>query len=398
MARRRELAEAFREVVEGLSEFDESEIKDIKEESHERRAGSIAPQQDQLELVEVGRAAFDWLLGREFKPHGMLDAEAESVTAEDLEAFNGEIQRSVMYALPSQTPMQSWIGENVEASSVPLVEGRRIKSLEAPVRREVLIHGLDGVSLLWPNGWHTSVRYAELAAALRYEDGGVNLIGHDASSVIVEPTLWQDGARVGREICMRVPEHLLVHLGSRPANAIPRPTTSAWQRRFSVPIRPEPRSRLHHTPCHACGKAVRQGSEYCHHCGASGPEKSRKVGHKNLSRLLVALGIQFVVAALIMGFKARLLGPLATVDTLALVARGCLFGLGVAALWGFENSYRALCVYYPFIAIFALFITVSSLVSLGLPLLSILPIAIVDALIAIILHRSQSITDYVVNH
>jgi hypothetical protein len=393
-ARRRELADAFGTVVEGLKELDDSEIKEAQEETHEHWMGSMAPPQDQLELQEVNRAAVDWLQGREFKPRAQLSAEAKAVTAGDLEVFNGEIQRSVMYAMPSDSPFHPWIGENVDASSVPLVDGRRIRSLDAPIRRDVLIHGPDGVSVLWPNGWYTSVRYNQLAAAQRYEDGAVRLIGFDSSSVIFEPTLWFNGARVGREICKRVPEGLLLNLGSRPAKSIPRPTTTAWQRTFSVPIRQGPTPRLHHAPCHACGKAVRQGSLHCHHCGASGPFESIRKGRRYLSGILVALGIQLVVAALIAAFKALLTGPFAIVDGFPLVIRAAFFGLGVFALRGSVNSYRSLVVYYPFITILALLLSISSLVILDFPLLSIIPIAIVDAIVAITLHRSQSIADF----
>jgi hypothetical protein len=397
-ARRVELAEAFGEVFEGLKEFDDAEIEAAKVQAHERWVGSLAPPQDQLALVEVNRAAVDWIHGREFRPFEALDADAQSVTAAGLAAFSGEIQRSAMFALPSKLPILPWIGEWVSASSAPLVQGRRIRSIQAPVEHELLIHGSDGVSVLWPNGWHISVHYAELAAALHFEDGGVRLIGRDSSSVVVEPTLWHNGARVSREILERVPEDLLLNLGFRPAEAIPKPTTTALQRMFSTRPRRKPMSLPPQAPCHACGKAVRRGSVFCHHCGAAGPYDSTHRGRRQLSGILVVLGIQLVAAALIMVFRGLSPGALAIGDFFAPAVRMGFLTLGALALRGSERSYKALFITYPYIAILALIFTIAYSAPLGLPCLSVPPIAILDALVSISLYRSQDIADFVLNH
>jgi predicted nucleic acid-binding Zn ribbon protein len=394
-ARREELADAFGEVVEGLKEFDGSEIEIAHEEIHERWVGSLALPQAQLGLVEVNRAAVDWLNGLDFKPLGLLDAEAKSVTAGDLVDFSGDVQRSVMFAMPGMLPIRPWIGESVEASSVPLVEGRRIRALDAPVQREVLIHGPDGVSVLWPNGWYTTVRYSGLAAAVCYEDGYVRLMGHDAAMVIVEPTLWRDGENVCREIRESVPEHLLLNHGARSIGTIPRPTANAWQRLRSWVFWRRPMSRLPHTPCHSCGKAVRQGSAFCHHCDAVGPSTSIRKGRRYLSGILMVLGIQLVVAALVMVFNA-LLGGLENEDVFSLVIRIGFFFLGALTFGGSERSYITLgmVLSFPLLGFLALIWTTSSMASLGLSLMFALPIAIMDAL-AIGLYRSQSIIDFV---
>lgn len=55
-------------------------------------------------------------------------------------------------------------------------------------------------------------------------------IGVDAATVTVEPTLWRGGKSVCHQIRERVPAHMVVDQRSRPADAIPRPMTTAWQR------------------------------------------------------------------------------------------------------------------------------------------------------------------------
>lgn len=87
--------------------------------------------------------------------------------------------------------------------------------------------------MIFPNNIHCTVLYSELAAALYYEDGCVYLIGIDDTTVQIEPTLWKNGKNICHQIRERVPANLVVDQLSRPANAIPKPTTSAWQRLYT---------------------------------------------------------------------------------------------------------------------------------------------------------------------
>jgi hypothetical protein len=110
----------------------------------------------------------------------------------------------------------------------------------------------------------------------------------------------------------------------------------------------------------------------------------------------MVLGIQLVVAVLVMAFNA-LLGGLANEDTFTLVIRTGFFFLGALTFGGSERSHLTLTLLlcYPLLGILALIWTTSSMASLGLSLMFALPIAIMDALAAIGLYRSQSIADFV---
>ena len=135
-----------------------------------------------------------------------------------------------MFALPGKAEIRPWTGKKAPVSMGLAVKGREIRCFDSPIQRERLVHGQDGVSVLWPDGSHWTVRYAELAAALHYEDGCVRLIGTDATCVTIEPTLWRDGQNVCRKILEQVPAHLRLAQDPRSADAIPRPKTTAWQR------------------------------------------------------------------------------------------------------------------------------------------------------------------------
>jgi zinc protease len=229
--RRAELVDAFAELFEGLGEIDEAEVERVQKEALDAWTGPLAPPIEEQALAEVQRAAMDRIFGRDYESMEVLAAELESVTASDAAAFGRDVQSGALFALPGAAKLRPLMGVAAPPSTTQAVEGREILSIDAPVERLRLVHGPDGVSLRQPDGSHRTVRYAELGAALSYEDGCLHLIGADASGVVVEPTLWRDGPRVCGEIRERVPVHLLLDQGARPAGAIPKPTTTRWQRR-----------------------------------------------------------------------------------------------------------------------------------------------------------------------
>lgn len=228
--RREELGRSFGEVFEGLTEIGEAEIDDVRNQARENWIGSLAPSPADQVLRDVQRAAMDWILGSEFQSIESLAAEAGSVSAASLAEFVRSLRESTMFAMPGKAKIQPWIGTKAPLSMEPAVSGRTVRAVDAPVQRDWLVHGPDGVSRRWLDGSHVTVRYDSLAAAVCYEDGCVRLVGCDASSVMVEPTLWRDGRAVCREIRERVPPGLIVDKGARPAGAIPKPATTKWQR------------------------------------------------------------------------------------------------------------------------------------------------------------------------
>jgi hypothetical protein len=172
----------------------------------------------------------DWVLGLEHESIESLAAGWRSVTASDVAAFGRDVQRDALFALPGGAKLRQVMGKQVPPSTARVVEGREILPIDAPLQTVRLVHGSDGVSLRWADGSHRTVHYADLGAALSYEDGLVHLIGVDATGISVEPTLWRDGPRVCREIRERVPAGLLLDQGTRPADAIPKPYSTGWQR------------------------------------------------------------------------------------------------------------------------------------------------------------------------
>jgi hypothetical protein len=227
---REELARVFGDVFKELGQVEESEVDDARRKIRDFWDGDLAPPLADRMVLEVQRAAMDWILGHEYKSMDVGAAELSSVTAADVSAFGRDMQTTAMFALPGEADLRPLFGEQTPASTGLVVRGRRIRSVDAPIQRHRLVHGPDGVSVVSPDGTDNTVRYSDLAAAVFYNDGGVLLVGLDAAAVSVEPTLWRGGQRVCQEIREQVPEHLVVDQRSRPSDAIPKPTTTAWQR------------------------------------------------------------------------------------------------------------------------------------------------------------------------
>lgn len=233
---RAELSNVFAQVFAGLGEIDEAEIETARKQISDHWSGTLAPQPTEIGLVEVQRAAMDWILGKEFESLELNEAQLSSVSVEEVAAFVHEIQATALFALPGQAKLQPCFGKQLPPSTLPVVQGREARRIDAPIQQERLLYGPEGVSVVLPKGTHYTVRYADLAGALHYEDGCVQLISSDATSIVVEPTLWHGGQNACRQIYAQIPPHLRLDHPARPTNAIPKPTTTAWQRlraRFS---------------------------------------------------------------------------------------------------------------------------------------------------------------------
>jgi zinc protease len=227
---RAELADVFGEVFKELGEVEESEVEAAQRQICEHWIGALAPPPADLMIMEAQRAAMDWILGNEFESIELWTRQLLSVTVDDVLAFSSEMQATAMFALPSGAVLKPWFGQRAPYSTGSVVRGRETLSVDAPIHRERLVYGPDGVSVLFSDGSHCTVRYAELAGALYYEDGSVWLVGFDAATVRIEPTLWRGGESICQKIRERVPAHLVLEQRSRPADAVPRPRTTVWQR------------------------------------------------------------------------------------------------------------------------------------------------------------------------
>src|SRR5512142_24936 len=85
-----------------------------------------------------------------------------------------------------------------------------------------LVIGTDGVSAVGPDG-PVTVRFADCTAMLAWADGGRRLIGADAMTVTVEPTLVPIGASTLTAIDAAVDPEKIIELAERDEEDIPQP-------------------------------------------------------------------------------------------------------------------------------------------------------------------------------
>jgi len=273
-ARRADLVKAFGEVFAGLAEIDDAEVEGARARIQDHWTGALAPPLEDRVTGEVQRAALDWLFDKPYEPKAALEAELASATRDDVVASARQLQSTVIFALPGAAKLEPWCGAPIPVSTAPIVQGREAASMDAPVLRERLRYGPEGVSLVAPDGAHCTVRYEHLALALHHDDGCISLIGNDAATLRIEPTLWRDGHDVCLRIREHVPEHLLIKQPPRNASEVPRPSTTAWQRflaRLGLLEAPAqaaaPPSPEKVTECPSCGAKVIPGSVHCIKCG-----------------------------------------------------------------------------------------------------------------------------------
>lgn len=229
-SRRAELAKAFGEVFEKLTEIDETEVETARKLILDHMTGPLAPPLAEQLVNEVYRAAMDWLYGRPRETLDQLAEEACSVNTDMVSAFGQVARKNTMFAVPGKTIIQPWMGEKSLISSDEAVKGRKILPVDAPIQTEWMVIGPDGVSIKSTIDSHLTVRYANLIAALHFDDGGLQLVNSDSLWMQIEPTLWRNGAKVCEEIRGRIPAQLILEQGPRDQEDIPKPKTTAWQR------------------------------------------------------------------------------------------------------------------------------------------------------------------------
>ncbi|GID96338.1 M16 family metallopeptidase [Amorphoplanes digitatis] len=185
----------------------------------------VAKRADALDNAEVWASrlpssAFAELTGEPQPSNEELIGELRNVTVGDVHEVAVEALGSALLMVPPHRSAD-WAGFTAApTSSESAVEGRAYRSLEGDGAR--LVIGDQGVSLVGERETVT-VRFDGCAAVLGWADGRRTMIGDDAITLTVEPTLFAAGSAVPPVIDAAVPAHLRVTMPAREPSAIPRP-------------------------------------------------------------------------------------------------------------------------------------------------------------------------------
>jgi zinc protease len=178
---------------------------------HAARRGALLP----------GQAA-DLITGRPVQDLDALVAAARSVTAGEVHAVAIEAYADGLLMAPRGT-RADWTGYTpAPTSSTGAVTGTAYPAIgEQAVR---LVIGQSGVSMVVDEPEKVvTVRFDACAALLAYPDGARTLIGHDAISVQIEPTLFANAGSAVPYIDSRVHPDMRVELPARDESEIPQP-------------------------------------------------------------------------------------------------------------------------------------------------------------------------------
>jgi zinc protease len=175
---------------------------------------------DEASASRLPSYAFSLLTGADHPTTEELAVELKGVTVADLHEVAREALDSALLMVPDGR-RADWAGfAAAPSTSDRAVAGTAYKSLESNAVR--LVVAPEGVSVVGAQEAVT-VRYAECAAVLGWPDGRRLLIGHDAVTVTLEPTLFAGGITALQAIDAAVPAHLRVVMPPRDPSAIPQP-------------------------------------------------------------------------------------------------------------------------------------------------------------------------------
>jgi hypothetical protein len=170
---------------------------------------------------------------------------AAEVIPADVAKTAQALRSSILVAAPYDVPaIQGRMGRVPPFSTATITGGRvyRPTAGDSPA----LTVSDEGVMLTRAPGEHVTVRYADAAALLRWNDGEQSLIGGDGFTVTLDPRQWKNGAAALAAVTARIPDELVVPLaqpgpGTSKPRATPTPQTGAGQQ-----AGPKRRPRLAH--------------------------------------------------------------------------------------------------------------------------------------------------------
>jgi zinc protease len=188
-------------------------------------------------MMDLASLADDLLHGRPHKAWEQIEAELEATDPQQVADAGRDFQRDALFELPNVEVDTSLFGTAAPLSTVETPAGQDYRHRDAPLETSRLVVGPYGAASWQGQQLQGAVRFDRLEAATRWADGGLTLIGQDATRLRIEPTLWREGAAAAEKIITRVDPALVVDLGERPPEAVPRPRSTRGQR-FAARVKP----------------------------------------------------------------------------------------------------------------------------------------------------------------
>jgi hypothetical protein len=173
----------------------------------------------EADAARLPAAAFNLLTDYPIDSRDEMTRMLKAVTTADVHAVAVAAHESALLMTPTGRSAD-WAGFTAApTTSTDVVDGIAYPAIADPANR--IVAGEAGVSAISSDGATATVRFDDCAVMLAWPDGARQLIGNDAISVRIEPTLLRRGGRVN--VDDRVPARLHVPVPAREPADIPRP-------------------------------------------------------------------------------------------------------------------------------------------------------------------------------
>ena len=169
----------------------------------------------------VTSGAWNLAMGNDPETYESAEAGTAAVTADDVAAAaRSALARAVaMVPLGVRMTREPWV--EAPASVHEPIAGRSFAPLPGGPEGEIVV-GPAGV-MRRAGDFHLTAPAGAVVAVQRWSDGGRVVVADDGNRVFVEPTLWADGTTAVAELDALFPAELVVDMGSRPSDEVPRP-------------------------------------------------------------------------------------------------------------------------------------------------------------------------------
>ncbi len=231
---RRVVATALVDVVQSLASAVETDVEAERRGQHVARREMDAAAAQAAALRSLQLAASEAVLHRARVGAAEREAGLRDVDAAAVAHAGAQIRDSALYVLPPDAAPRPAVGWAAPESRHEPIRSRHVfLHRDAPVVGSRLVVSGAGVTAATPTPTgrgEATVRFDDVAALLRWDDGGLVLIGTDATRIVVEPTVWRGGEDLAHVVRGRVDRRLTVALGPREPGTVPRPSSTRVQR------------------------------------------------------------------------------------------------------------------------------------------------------------------------
>lgn len=193
----------------------------------ERRMARRAETDPAAVPARLARHADDALLQRPLRTSADRVDDIADVTPSDVAAALRQLLSTAVVMVPPGvsgpgapfTRIADWSASRVSGRTY---RPRRLTHEQRPRIARRLVVGADGVTLLPARNSPATVRFADCAVALRWDDGSHVLVGRDGFRVAVRPREWRRGTAAARRVATGVPSDRVVAMGAPPVASTPR--------------------------------------------------------------------------------------------------------------------------------------------------------------------------------